>query len=114
MSKNYTQYFQEAFSKLRLLEKDFDISKEALDGIQKWKEDDNTDNLSSLEDVETVEIIDPEAWGVDDLQDDYVGKVILQCVSCKSTIVKDASEVYEDEETGNLCPDTECPVCHSQ
>ena len=64
---DYGKYINEAFSKLRLVEDDFDISKEALDGIEKWKtgEENPSDSLSSLDvpedDVETLKVVDPEA-----------------------------------------------------
>lgn len=117
---NYKEYFKEAFGKLRLVEKDFDISREALDGIEDWKNvETNADTLSSLEDVsddgvETLEVIDKDAWVEDDLQDSYDGKVILECVACHSRITVDQADVYEDEETQTACPNIMCPVCHAE
>ena len=113
---NYMKYFREAYQKMQLLEKDFDISREAMDGIQQWKDaDDKIDGLSSLDtEIEQIDIIDPEADEVQDLEDTYEGKVILECVACHSKIVVDESKVYEDEETKTACPDMVCPVCNGE
>jgi len=110
------EYFTEAFKRLRLLEKDFDISKETLDGIKQWERSDTEpDGLSNLDtDIEEIEIIDPEADAETDLEDSYEGKVILECVACHSKITVDESKVYEDEETGTACPDIVCPVCNGE
>ena len=116
---DYKRYFKERYKKM-LLEKDFDISREALDGIEDWKNvETNADTLSSLEDVsddgvETLEVIDKDAWVEDDLQDSYDGKVILECVACHSRITVDQADVYEDEETQTACPNIMCPVCHAE
>lgn len=116
---DYQKYFRERYSRM-LLEQDFDISKEALDGIEDWKNvETSADTLSSLEDVsddgvETLEVIDKDAWVEDDLQDSYEGKVILECVACHSRITVDQADVYEDEETQTACPNIMCPVCHAE
>lgn len=115
---DYSRYLREAYRKM-LLEKDFDISQETLDGAKKWVEGEtNPIGLGSLEDVdtdevETINLIDPHAYTENEMQDDYTGKVVLECLSCHSTITLDESEVYVDEETGTACPSTECPICHS-
>lgn len=116
---DYKRYFAERYQRM-LLERDFDVTKEALDGIEDWKNvETSADTLSSLEDVsddgvETLEVIDKDAWTEDDLQDSYEGKVILECVACHSRITVDQADVYEDEETQTACPDIMCPVCHSE
>ena len=114
---NYIQYFKEAYKKLLLEGRDYDISKEALDGIEDWKNADTEHGLSSLEDVdsdvEVLQVTDPEAYIEDDVEDDYVGQVVLECVSCHSKITLPESQVYEDEETGTCSPDVICPICNS-
>lgn len=114
----YSRYFREAYRKF-LLEKDFDISQETLDGAKKWLETETEPtSLGSLEDVdndvETLQVVDVDAYSEDELQDDYAGKVVLECVSCHSRITVDESKVYEDSDTGTACPDIQCPVCHSE
>ena len=118
---DYARYFTEAFSKLRLLEKDFDISKEALDGIQKWKDNDAnpSDSLADLDvpeddGAETLEVADPEAWDEKDIKDDYVGDVILECTACHKLIVVPKEEVYEDDDAEACCTDIKCPYCNGE
>lgn len=114
---DYKRYFAERYQRM-LLEKDFDISQETIDGIKKWKESETeTDGLSSLDDitpddVESIEAIDKDAYSDDELKDDYVGDVVLECVCCHSHITLDESKVYIDEETGTASPDIACPVCN--
>lgn len=114
---DYKRYFAERYQRM-LLEKDFDISQETIDGIKKWKESETeTDGLSSLDDitpddVESIEAIDKDAYSEDELKDDYVGDVVLECVCCHSHITLDESKVYIDEETGTASPDIACPVCN--
>ena len=111
---NFKTYFREAYQKM-LLEKDFDISKDVLDGAKAWQEDDSVDGLAGLDtDIETIDVIDPEAEQEDELEDSYVGKVILECVACHSKMVVDESKVYEDEETQTASPDIPCPVCNAE
>ncbi len=111
---NFKTYFREAYRQM-LLEKDFDISKDVLDGAKAWQEDDSVDGLAGLDtDIETIDVIDPEAEQEDELEDSYVGKVILECVACHSKMVVDESKVYEDEETQTASPDIPCPVCNAE
>ena len=91
------KYLKEAFKSLdeidALNEEVFDISL-----------GDDFDKAIEFEDEEPVDdreeeiIIDPLASEEEDLQDDYIGKVVLQCEICQSMIYKDPSEVVVDEE----------------
>lgn len=104
-----TNYIAEAFQKLSLLEDDFNFSvgPEAADDLRSYMADDV--------DVPTEEpIIDVAAETAEDLQDTYVGKVILECSCCHTRIYKDLAEVFIDDETGLANPDEECPVCHTE
>ncbi len=104
-----TNYIAEAFQKLSLLEDDFNFSvgPEAADDLRSYMADDV--------DVPTEEpIIDVAAETAEDLQDTYVGKVILECSCCHTRIYKDLAEVFIDDETGFANPDEECPVCHTK
>ena len=104
-----TNYIAEAFQKLSLLEDDFNFSvgPEAADDLRSYMADDV--------DVPTEEpIIDVAAETAEDLQDTYVGKVILECSCCHTRIYKDLAEVFIDDETGLANPDEECPVCHTK
>lgn len=104
-----TNYIAEAFQKLSLLEDDFNFSvgPEAADDLRSYMADDV--------DVPTEEpIIDVAAETAEDLQDTYVGKVILECSCCHTRIYKDLAEVFIDDETGFANPNEECPVCHTK
>lgn len=99
-------YITEAFKRLNMLDEDvFDVTD---DGIQELKdfEDDSEEDI-------TVDIIDPEAEDEDELEDSYVGKVILDCCVCHSKIYKNKEEVHlsDDETIANA--DEECPYCYS-
>lgn len=60
---------------------------------------------------DTVKITDVEATSPEQLKDNYVGKVILDCTTCHSLVYKDKSDIELDEETGYANIDEECPVC---
>lgn len=105
-----TDYLREAFQKLQVLnEADFNISDTDDDSV--------VDELSSFVaddvDVPEEEIIDVEADDENDLQDNYIGKVILECSCCHTRIYKNEEDVYLDEETGLSNADEECPVCNT-
>lgn len=97
----------EAFKKLDLLEEEvFDVSD---DGIEKLKTFLDTEDDKDTE----IEVIDTEAETEEDLEDSYVGKVILDCCVCHTKIYKDKKDVIisEDGELVNI--DEECPFCFS-
>lgn len=100
-------YLQEAFKALdALTEAEFNLS--STDGI------DALDNFINNDDgLDELKIIDDEAETEEDLQDNYIGKVILNCNVCNSKIYKDPEEVTFDDETGFVNVDMECPFCYS-
>ena len=105
--QNDVFYLKEAFQKLNLLNEDsFDLSvdKGVVDELQSFVADD-------IEAPYEEEIIDIAADNEDELQDSYVGKVILQCDCCHSKIYKEPEEVVIDEESEVANVDEECPVC---
>ena len=102
------EYLTEAFQELKLLEEEaFDINN---NGIADAAEFINNDE-AVVDEVE--EIIDPLAETEEDLQDSYIGKVILDCSVCQSKIYKDAEEVIIDEAGELVNIGEECPYCHS-
>ena len=108
MTQNDNFYLAEAFNRLSLLNEDaFDLSadKGVVDELQSFVADD-------IEAPFEEEIIDVAAEDADDIQDSYVGKVILQCECCHSKVYKNPDEVIldENEELANV--DEECPVCN--
>lgn len=99
-------YLKEAFQSLKLLEDDFNLTADqgVIDELQSFVADD-------IEAPAEEEIIDVEADEVEDLQDNYIGKVILECDCCHTRIYKDKEDVIIDEETGLANVEEECPVC---
>jgi hypothetical protein len=96
----------EAFKQLDMLtEETFSLDKDGLEELKDFEEKDEV--------TETEDIIDPKAESEEELEDSYVGKVILDCCVCHSKLYKDAEEVVlsEDETIANA--DEECPFCYS-
>lgn len=99
-------YILEAFQKLRLIEDDFDLSadRDVVDELKSFVADD-------IEEIPDEPIIDVTAEDEEDLADNYIGKVILECTCCHSRIYKDEADVVIDEESELANIDEECPVC---
>lgn len=96
----------EAFRALEALNEDtFSVSD---DGINKLSEFEQNDDL-----LDEIPVIDADADTEDDLQDSYVGKVILDCTVCHSKLYKSKDEVTLDdaEELANV--GEECPYCYT-
>ena len=99
-------YLNEAFKALSALNEDtFTMSD---DGIKKLSEFEQNDDLS-----DDISVIDLEAETEDDLQDSYVGKVILDCSVCHSKLYKNKDEVTLDEEGTLANVGEECPYCYT-
>lgn len=100
-------YITEAFQKLRLLnEDDFDLTadRDRIDDLQSFVADD-------VEGIPEEPVIDVTAESEEELADNYVGKVIIECECCHSRLYKDEEEVIIDEESGMANKDEVCPVC---
>jgi len=99
----------EAFQRLSLLEQDFDFStvdKDKVDELSAFIADD-------VEEIPEEPIIDVNAETEDDLADNYVGKVILECECCHTRIYKNEEDVVIDDEAGLANIDEACPVCNN-
>lgn len=104
----YGNYFKDAFQKLSLLEQDFDISVDA----------GKTDELATFiaDDREAIPeepVFDTAAEKEDELQDNYVGKVIIECECCHSKFYKEPEDVIIDSETQLANIEEECPFCNA-
>lgn len=100
-------FLSEAFKSLQsLTEETFDLS--AAGGQEELK-----DFIDKDDAIDTLTIIDDEAETEDELQDSYMGKVILDCNVCHSLIYKDPSEVVIDDDGQNCNDEDECPYCYS-
>lgn len=98
----------EAFMALDALNESEDIFNVDEEGVQEIK-----DFLADDEEDDTVTVFDDEANSEEELEDSYVGKVIVDCCVCHSLIYKNPEEVVIDEETDTANVDEECPYCHS-
>ena len=100
------KYLFEAFQSLDELNEDmFEVTADGAKQLQDYVKDDI--------DTTVEPIIDPLAQSDEDLQDSYLGKVVLDCTICQSKIYKDPSEVIvnEDETLANV--GDECPFCRN-
>lgn len=96
-------YINEAFKKLDLLEEQmFDTSLNGINELSDFMNNDNTEEI--------VRVIDPEADTTEEVQDSYVGKVIINCNVCHSHIFENKEEITIEEE-GSVNSDMECPYC---
>ena len=94
----------EAFQKLKLFEETFDLA-----------DIDKPDELKSYvaDDVEVPveEIIDVDATDKEELQNSYIGKVIIECPCCRSKFYKDKDTIIVNQEVNLANVDEACPVC---
>lgn len=99
-------YLSEAFKKLDFLaEEDFSLyNTAAIDQMDQFIEDPV---------VPTQDVIDPEAEDGSELQDTYVGKVILHCPVCNSMIYKNLAEIVKDDVEELVNVGEECPYCYT-
>ena len=90
---------QEAFSKLKMMESsDFELlNQEEKDAMKNFLDDDTVE-------AEEVDIIDPQAENEFDLQDSYVGKIVVQCPVCRSLLYKTQEELDEEGDETQTCP----------
>ena len=98
-------YLSEAFKKLDFLNED-NFSLDSTSDI------DDMSHFLSLERDPVQDVIDPEAKDEEELEDTYIGKVILHCPVCNSMIYKDLEDIEksDDEELVNV--GEECPYCY--
>lgn len=100
------KYLVEAFQKLDILDEDtFDITGDEVKKLSDFVSDDE------MEEVQPI--VDPLAQSDEELQDSYIGKVILDCTVCQTKIYKDASDVVVSEDGTLANVGEECPYCHT-
>ncbi len=101
--------FTEAFKELDFLNEDmFDLTD---DGIEQAIE--LTGDVESDSDYGFEEIIDPLAISEEDLQESYIGKVIIDCDICHSKIYKDAEDIVYNADKTFVNVGEKCPYCQS-
>lgn len=100
-------YLTEAFKALNILSEDvFTLDDSSIHELDKYMND-------SGDDLTIYSIIDPEATTEDELEKDYVGKVILECGVCHSLNYENKDEIILDEDSELVNVEKECPFCHS-
>lgn len=99
-------YLSEAFKKLDFLtEEDFSLYN-----------NDSIDNMGQLladPGTPAQDVIDPEAETGDELQDTYIGKVILHCPVCNSMVYKNLEDIIKDDAEELVNVGEECPYCYT-
>lgn len=99
-------YLSEAFKKLDFLtEEEFSLQDTA--GL------DDMDQLLKTPASNIANVIDPEAETEDELEDTYIGKVILHCPVCNSMIYKDLEDIVKDDVEELVNIGEECPYCYT-
>lgn len=102
-----SKIFTEAFKALDALNEDvFEINDtDGVDRLKAFMDGDEADD--------TIDIIDPDAETEEELKDDYIGKVILDCVVCHSKIYKDKEDITIEEDSDVVNEGEECPYCYA-
>ena len=98
-------YLTEAFKELNLLEEEtFNLNSDE-------DQADFRELVASDDDV--INIIDDDAETEEELEDSYVGKVVLDCDVCHSKIYKNPDEVIVSDDDTHANEGEECPYCYS-
>lgn len=99
-------YLSEAFKKLDFLtEEDFSLyNNDSIDDMGQLLEDSGTPSQ---------DVIDPEAETEDELQDTYIGKVIIHCPVCNSMVYKNLEDIVKDDAEELVNVGEECPYCYT-
>lgn len=101
-----TNYLNEAFKKLSVLDEDiFEVDDDGITALKDFVDEDDKDD--------SLAVIDMYADDKEDLEDSYVGKVVCDCCVCHSKVFwdKDAIELDDDGELVNV--GSECPYCYA-
>lgn len=99
-------YLSEAFKKLDFLtEEDFSLyNNDSIDDMGQLLADPGTPSQ---------DVIDPEAETEGELQDTYIGKVILHCPVCNSMVYKKLEDIVKDDVEELVNVGEECPYCYT-
>lgn len=98
--------YLEAFKALDCLTEDaFSTSAQDLEALKNLQDDDDI--------YDEVDVYDVEATTSEDIEDSYIGKVILDCGTCHSLFYKTPDEIVIDDEEGVANISEECPICAS-
>lgn len=101
-----SNYLSEAFKKLDILDEDvFEVDKDGLTALKDFEDSNDSEDV--------ITVVDPDAEDEEELEDSYIGKVILDCSVCHTDIYKDKEDITIDEESGLANIGEECPYCYS-
>lgn len=99
-------YIEDAFTRLNALTEDtFELTDTGVEKLKEFEEEPIDDEII---------ITDIDAEEEDDLEDSYLGKVILDCDVCHALFYKDKDDVVIDEDTELANVGEECPYCASE
>ena len=101
-------YLREAFKSMKtddvLNEEAFTLDSKGADELKQFLDGDDMDD--------SIQVIDTDAKTPEELEDSYIGKVILDCCVCHSKLYKDKEDVVIDEDGDLANVDEECPFCY--
>ncbi len=99
-------YLSEAFKRMDALDEDiFEVDKDGLTALKDFEDSSDEDD--------SITVVDPDAEDEEELEDSYIGKVILDCSVCHTDIYKNKDEIVIDDETDLANVGEECPYCYS-
>lgn len=100
-----TNYLNEAFSQLNMLnEESFELDKKGIEALADFE-----DAQDKAE--EEIDVIDVDADDEDEIQDEYINKVILECPVCDSLHYEDKEKIHFDEDSDVVDIGEPCPYC---
>ena len=74
-------YLSEAFKRMDALDEDiFEVDKDGLTALKDFEDSSDEDD--------SITVVDPDAEDEEELEDSYIGKVILDCSVCHTDIYK--------------------------
>lgn len=100
-----TNYLNEAFSQLNMLnEESFELDRKDIEELADFE-----DAQDKAE--EEIDVIDVDADDDDEIQDEYINKVILECPVCDSLHYEDKEKIHFDEDSDVVDIGEPCPYC---
>ena len=100
-----TNYLNEAFSQLNMLnEESFELDRKGIEELADFE-----DAQDKAE--EEIDVIDVDADDDDEIQDEYINKVILECPVCDSLHYEDKEKIHFDEDSDVVDIGEPCPYC---
>ena len=100
-----TNYLNEAFSQLNMLnEESFELDRKGIEELADFED-------AQDKEEEEIDVIDVDADDEDEVQDEYINKVILECPVCDSLHYEDKEKIHFDEDSDVVDIGEPCPYC---